>query len=1397
MPILRRVLFVLGALALGASSSARAQLVPPERAALTTLRPAARARLAESAARLVPATVRRGTARVETAADGRVLVRADYRIRATPLALAATPEAAARAYLVANAARYGLAPDLADIRTARVVTGAYDHHVTFRQTAGGFDVFGREIKVSLSKALAPVMVVSGYAPGVRDRAVPPAALSAAAAAARVSADVLASEADVTAPERVVFADGVRGPRPAWRFVARTRPVAAEWEIVLDAVTGEALAVFERTVHASFGAADVPEATGFTAEPAFSLAPSAVRSGPRAAAFATDAVGLVFEPDPLTTAGVGYGGAFVDANDADVPELNAQRREVVLRDVGRENGKYVLKGPYVEIVGAGVGSAPYMPPAEDAPAFRYTRADDRFEAVMAYYHLDASQRRVQALVLGRPVHARPVRVNPQGRLDDNSDFSTGSGAITFGTGAVDDAEDAGILWHEYAHALMHDQEPGVYLSEEGRALHEGWADYWANSYTRGLLDAGRGAGDPKRLFPWDGNAGCWQGRRLDHGGRYDPPTVAGRPNMRYPARAGCAAMGTIYQWGVLWATTLAELRDALGADVADRLAVGSLAYLGPATSGAPAFEVAAEALLAADDALHGGSNRGVLVARLAARGYVDAGGYGPALAHAPLGSTEQAGGTRRVEVAATGETSPVARVAVVYRVGEGAAQTVALAREGERWAGEIPIPSGTGTIRYRVEATDEAGRTTRIPETDAYRFAFGPDTTAPALAHTPAGSLPRAAFPPEIVAEATDDLGIDAVTVAYRLVRAGGAAGPETVAAMRFENGAYRVRLPFAPGDVVEGDELRYTITARDGSAARNAAVLPASGAFALRVVGQGVLAAFDAERDAPGVTLAGAWRRGAPGYGLRTARAGAAAFSTGLAGAYPAERGVSHLTLPPLDLRSGPARLVFWQWHDTERAPATDPNACRSVCDGGRVEASVDGGASWRALAPEGGYPDTVDARFNGLPGGGVWGGYSYGWGRVAVPLPSGPSVRVRFAFGTDAGNVYPTPHAYAGWAVDSVVVTTAPFAPDAAAPVALALPDARVLRGANEPAQAVTVRLDDATGVRRAVLRYALVRAGAPVEADSVRMAQGVLDLAAFTALPVLRTAPRAGDVLRYTVRADDFAGNARTFPEAGAFEVAFRTLSEEAVAVARPNGLWHRLDDGAHAASGDGPGGDGPANAASSLVLVPLDLPANADALRLVVRHRYRFGAGAGGNAKLSADGGRTWTLLVPDAGYPSRLAAPGHPMHGEPVFAGADTAAAAFSLSAYAGQQVRVRFDVGAARPLAFGEAWTVEAATRYAATPDAGFETPRASGLALVYPNPFGARATVTYTLDVAASVTLEAYDALGRRVAILVGGARQEPGTYAATLDGAALAPGVYVLRLTAGGRAFTRTVVRG
>ena len=79
----------------------------------------------------------------------------------------------------------------------------------------------------------------------------------------------------------------------------------------------------------------------------------------------------------------------------------------------------------------------------------------------------------------------------------------------------------------------------------------------------------------------------------------------------------------------------------------------------------------------------------------------------------------------------------------------------------------------------------------------------------------------------------------------------------------------------------------------------------------------------------------------------------------------------------------------------------------------------------------------------------------------------------------------------------------------------------------------------------------------------------------------------------------------------------------------------------------------------------------------------------------------------------------------------------------------------------------------------------------------FPNPFAEAVTVRFAVAQAEAAEVVAYDVLGRPVATLYAGTPEASETVTARLDGAALAPGLYVVRLqTESGRTETRRLVK-
>jgi hypothetical protein len=293
---------------------------------------------------------------------------------------------------------------------------------------------------------------------------------------------------------------------------------------------------------------------------------------------TTGIGMIFNPDPLTSSGNVYGNNYVDADDNDSPFLNNERIQVVLQDINWNGTYFLLEGPYVKISDA---ESPSIPPVFSTDgSFMYTRSQSGFEDVMCYYHIDTYQRYIQSMGFLNLMNAQLI-ADPHGLFgQDNSHFVPQGGNIrvAFGEGGVDDAEDADVIVHEYGHALSYSASPGTNGGTERQGLDEGIGDYIAASYSKGLYYSLW-----KNTFTWDGHNEYWPGRSAS-------------TNLLYPPNSA-----DIYTYGQIWASTLMEVHDVIGREASDKVFFQSLfGNLNNMT-----LTDAAQVILDADSSLYGG------------------------------------------------------------------------------------------------------------------------------------------------------------------------------------------------------------------------------------------------------------------------------------------------------------------------------------------------------------------------------------------------------------------------------------------------------------------------------------------------------------------------------------------------------------------------------------------------------------------------------------------------------------------------------------------------------------------------------------------------------------------------------------------------------------------------
>ena len=626
----------------------------------------------------------------------------DGRIRAlrgdlTPPSPEAPREIAER-FLTGQAARFGMKHGLADLRLSRAVESPAGRHFRYEQVYRGLPVFDAGAEVHVAADGRVFLARNDYAPGI-DLAVSPSRAPAAIAAlatrdflesasiavdkkgrARPNRGQALKLANEITPELGIYAGeagaGVAGgpagarPRLAYRMVIAAESPWGVVDYVLDANTGE---VLQRR----------------------SLVQSSHLTGR----------GQVFDPNPVNSLN---DIELRDLDNADAPAFAPAYRTVALPGVSRWLfdifGALILQGPYVKINDL-IEAPSYNQPFSMNADFLYTRDRQEFEDVMAYFHIDRTQRYIQSLGF-TTVNNRMIRVDPHGLNGaDNSHyvgFPFGMGWIAFGEGGVDDAEDADVILHEYGHAIQDNQTMGRYLGfGESGAQGEGFGDYWA--FSNG--PTGPGAFDPACLAEWDfGFLGCL--RRLDSTRHY-PEDLAFE----------------VHDDGEMWASTLHDLFLTLGKETTDRVVLQSH-FLVPFL---PRFCDGARALRDADVALYGGVHGAVIGATVAAHGFASD------LAAANLAVTNAGPFTADLHLeivnqgpcAASGATHSIHLVcAASGDVGEvGSIETAPLPRGGSAVI-DLTLPAREESCVYRVlvdaEGTEfEATETNNASDSPAF------------------------------------------------------------------------------------------------------------------------------------------------------------------------------------------------------------------------------------------------------------------------------------------------------------------------------------------------------------------------------------------------------------------------------------------------------------------------------------------------------------------------------------------------------------------------------------------------------------------------------------------------------------------------------------------------------
>ena len=309
-------------------------------------------------------------------------------------------------------------------------------------------------------------------------------------------------------------------------------------------------------------------------------------------FFTDTVvkARVFNPDPLTTAGVTYGkdGTYRNFNDSDYALLNDQRKWVSF-PAQYDNGLFYLKNKYAAITN--LKSPNYTPSTSTIDTFDFTRKQIGFKEVMAMYHISQVQAFIQSLGFDNLVNYQ-LKVDPHSSTADQSYFTYDPDtSLHFGLGGVPDAEDADVIVHEYTHAISHSLNPGDAIGTERRALEEAICDAMCCAYSKRI--------NPflwKNIFGWDGHNEFWNGRD-------------GASNKTYDNK-----VGDFYSDSEIWSSAMNNLSEKMGEDVLIKLLLSIIPQLTPNST----MPQAAQLMYDTDSIINNSQNRWLLAEEFVAR-----------------------------------------------------------------------------------------------------------------------------------------------------------------------------------------------------------------------------------------------------------------------------------------------------------------------------------------------------------------------------------------------------------------------------------------------------------------------------------------------------------------------------------------------------------------------------------------------------------------------------------------------------------------------------------------------------------------------------------------------------------------------------------------------------------
>jgi hypothetical protein len=299
---------------------------------------------------------------------------------------------------------------------------------------------------------------------------------------------------------------------------------------------------------------------------------------------------VFRPDPASKYQMSYGGALRDKGDSTSSFLDAAMDTVAIK-VKFENDTFSLQNQWFKL---GDYALPNKPIAKKVnPDFCFKRDNPFFEEVNVFYHLNRFRTFIDSLgFLQLANYQLPIDAHGMDGADQSA-YSPVQDILAYGDGNVDDAEDAGVIVHEYCHALANSAIPFGNSGSERRALEEGFCDYLAGSYCKSISNW-----NWESLFKWDGHNEFWTGRNL-------------LTSKVYPVDLS----GQIHSDGEIFSSALSHIELQIGRKKTHQILLNSLPFFIPGMR----MRQASMVLLHSDSTLFNGADIPLINTSLLNRG----------------------------------------------------------------------------------------------------------------------------------------------------------------------------------------------------------------------------------------------------------------------------------------------------------------------------------------------------------------------------------------------------------------------------------------------------------------------------------------------------------------------------------------------------------------------------------------------------------------------------------------------------------------------------------------------------------------------------------------------------------------------------------------------------------